>query len=459
MKTSELSFPDGFLWGAATAAYQIEGSVQADGRGQSIWDVFSSHRGSVRNGETGKIACDHYQRHAEDVALMSELGLRAYRFSIAWPRIQPSGSGQPNAAGLDFYDRLVDDLLSAGIHPIPTLYHWDLPQALEEAGGWQARDTASRFEAYAAIIASSFADRIDTFVTVNEPWVASHLGYGFGIHAPGLRRADAALSASHHMLLAHGLALRTIRAIVPGARVGAALNLTDVVPASAAPRDVEAAERLDGDRNRLFLEPLLTGRYPADMVAWFGSAMFPIEDGDTKLISAAQDFLGVNYYTREHVRARRDDDPAEPHPQVGAASLVPDGVPQTAMGWGVEPDGLRNVLLGLTDRYPRLPALLITENGAAFDDRVEEDGSIDDVQRIDYIDRHLRATRSAIDAGANVMGYLCWSLLDNFEWTAGYGPRFGLVRVDYETQIRTPKRSARWYAQVIAANGLPESPI
>ncbi|MFD9737366.1 GH1 family beta-glucosidase [Umezawaea sp. NPDC059074] len=431
----------GFVWGAATSSYQIEGAVAEDGRGPSIWDTFAATPGKVDNGDTGEVAADHYHRYREDVALMADLGLGAYRFSVAWPRVQPLGSGAVDQRGLDFYRRLVDALLDKGIEPWPTLYHWDLPQPLEDAGGWPERDTALRFADYAAVVHEALADRVTHWTTLNEPWCSAFLGYATGRHAPGRREPAAAVRAAHHLLLGHGLAVRAMA----GARVGVTLNLTTVSP--RGPADADAARRIDGMQNRIFLDPLLRGSYPADVVDDLrGTTSFDhVRPDDLATISAPLDFLGVNYYSPMLVARSAVPTPSayvgSPH-----VEMVDGGRARTSIGWEIDAGGLRDLLLRLRDEYPAVP-LHITENGAAFDD------SPHDTARIAYLADHLRACAEAIDLGVPLRGYFAWSLLDNFEWSYGYAQRFGLVHVDYATQRRTLKDSARWYADVIARGG------
>ena len=435
------TFPRDFVWGAATAAYQVEGAVREDGRGESIWDRFAATPGKVQNGDSGDVACDSYHRYPQDIGLMHELGLGAFRFSIAWPRIVPDGRGRPNAAGLDFYDRLVDELLANQLEPFVTLYHWDLPQALEERGGWPARETVDAFVEYVEIVAARLGDRVKHWITQNEPWVISWLGYGWGFHAPG-RTSDAdALAAAHHVLLAHGRAVEVLRREAPAASVGIALDLVPAHPLTDSAADREAALESDGFRNRWFLDSVLRGRYPEDMLERYASILPTIEDGDMETIAAPLDFLGVNYYTRTILRA----DPADAKP----VPVDPEGVPRTTMGWEVYPDGLFELLVRLRDDY-ELPPLFITENGAAFaDDR--RNGTVEDPDRISYLAQHLAAVARAIEQGVPVGGYFVWSLLDNFEWAYGYSQRFGIVYVDYETLERVPKASYGWYRDFIAA--------
>ncbi|QMU72089.1 beta-glucosidase [Streptacidiphilus sp. P02-A3a] len=439
--------PAGFRWGVATSAYQIEGAAAEDGKGPSIWDTFTARPGTVRDGRTGGTACDHYHRHAEDVALMRGLGLDAYRFSISWPRVQPSGAGPVNAPGLDFYDRLVDDLLAAGIAPTPTLFHWDLPQALEDTGGWLNRDTAQRFGAYAAVVADRLGDRVASWITLNEPVVHMVYGYAFGIHAPGRTLMLEALPTAHHQLLGHGLAVAALRAA--GAReVMIANNCTPVRPTGpAGPGEAgrAAVEAYDALHNRLFTDPLLLGRYP-DLSAfgladpsWGGL----IRDGDLRTVSAPLDALGINYYNPSWVGP-----PVEGGGLPFELAEPPEGrYPRTAFGWPVVPEGLTELLVGLRRRYrDALPPVLITENGCSLADGA----GADDRARIAFLRDHIDAVAAAVDRGVDVRGYFTWSLLDNFEWAEGFQQRFGLVHVDFDTLARTPRASYDWYRNRIA---------
>jgi beta-glucosidase len=455
--TQTVAFPGHFRWGAATAAFQVEGSTAADGRSDSIWDVFCRRPGAVANGDTGDPACDHYRRMPDDVALMADLGLGTYRFSVAWPRVRPGG-GPVNRAGLDFYSRLVDALLDKGIRPWLTLYHWDLPQSLEDAGGWTHRDTAHRFVEYAESVADVLGDRVPTWTTLNEPWCSSLLGYAEGQHAPGRTEPRAAVAAIHHLLLAHGLGVQALRARLPEVDLGLTLNLAPVTPAAPErPEDVEVARRVDGLQNRVFLDPVLRGRYPADV--WEDLAPFGLGDhvreGDLDAIGERIDVLGVNYYTSAHVAAGDPGRESRPSPWVGAGPVqeVRRGLPVTAMGWEVDPGGLTRLLVRLHQEYPGTP-LMITENGAAYPDAVDGDRAVRDDDRLAYLHAHLAAAHEAIERGVDLRGYFAWSLLDNFEWAHGYGKRFGLVHVDYATQRRTPKASARWYADVARSSRL-----
>ena len=472
-----LGFPPGFLFGSATAAYQIEGAVWEDGRGQSIWDTFSHTPGKVSNGDTGDVAADHYHRVESDLNLMSRLGLEAYRFSLAWPRVLPMGTRPVNAAGLDFYDRLVDGLLERGIRPIATLYHWDLPQVLEDKGGWAARDTAYAFAEYAEVVGHRLGDRVDTWTTLNEPWCSAFLGYAAGAHAPGRHDPAAALTAVHNLNLAHGLAARALReAAGNDAQLSVTLNLQ--VIRGVGDDDAEAVRRIDGLANRIFLEPMLEGRYPTDVLddtAQITDWGF-VRPGDEDLIRQPLDLLGINYYATSLVRLRRGqaaghdgwDGAGEegqspgvsPWPAADDVEFLQQPGPYTAMGWNIDPSGLEELLVTIGNRYPELP-LMITENGAAFDDIISagSDGAvIRDVDRIDYLRRHLSAVHRAMHRGVDVRGYQVWSLLDNFEWARGYSKRFGIVYVDYETLERIPKNSAIWYSELITTRCIPEWP-
>ncbi len=437
-------FPPGFVWGAATAAYQVEGAATEGGRGRSIWDDFSETPGRVTHGHTGAVACDHYHRWPDDVALMRALHLGAYRFSIAWPRILPTGGGAVNQAGLDFYRRLVDGLLAAGIEPWPTLYHWDLPSALEHGGGWPVRATAERFAEYAGVVGAALGDRVRHWTTLNEPWCSAFLGYGSGRHAPGRSDPAAAVAASHHLLLGHGLATQALRSTAPGAEVGITLNLYPTLPADETTGAADAARRIDGLHNRWFLDPVLRGAYPGDVVADLADTtdLGFVVDGDAAAVAARIDFLGVNYYNG-HVVA------PGPYPGSSEVDFRGSGRPVTAMGWEVDPAGLRAVLGRVTADYGRLP-LYVTENGAAYEDVVEPDGSVRDTDRLAFLTGHLAACADAIGDGVPLAGYFAWSLLDNFEWGHGYTKRFGLVHVDFETQRRRVKDSGHWYAAFIA---------
>jgi beta-glucosidase len=436
-----MRLPADFVWGAATASYQIEGAVDADGRGESIWDRFCATPGKVRNGESGAVACDFYHRYPNDIALMRELGIDSFRFSIAWPRILPKGRGHVNGAGLDFYDRLVDRLLESGIRPCVTLYHWDLPQALEDRGGWPARETVDAFAEYVEVVARRLGDRVQNWITHNEPWVAAWLGYGWGLHAPGRASEAEALAAAHHMLLSHGRAVEVLRRETPRADVGITLNLMHDYPASQAEEDVAAARHIDGFRNRWFLDPLYRAEYPADILEHFAASLPRVEDGDMETIAAPIDVLGINTYSRGVIGAGPD----------GGRPIfvrVPDSE-YTDMDWEVYPDGLYDLLVRLRADYA--PArIAITENGAAFSDLRGHDGRVRDPERQAYLEQHIEAVARAVEDGVPVSGYFVWSLLDNFEWQHGYAKRFGIVYVDYPTLERVPKGSFEWYRDFIA---------
>ena len=439
MKHTVPHLPNTFLWGAATSAYQTEGAVAEDGRGESIWDRFCATGGS-RNGDSGSVACDFYHRYRDDIALLRDLGATAFRFSIAWPRVLPDGVGTVNQAGLDFYDRLVDALLEAGIRPFATLYHWDLPQPLEDAGGWPARSTTEAFRCYVEAVAARLGDRVSDWITHNEPHVPSWAGYGHGVHAPGRRSVADALAAAHHLLLSHGLAVEVLRRESRGSQVGITLDLWPMVPASASSEDVAAAREADGDQNRWFLDPLFRAAYPEDMLELYGPHIPRIEDGDLATIAAPIDFLGVNYYHRDVVARAEGGGRRVVHQ---ADSLY------TEMGWEVSPDSLHDLLRRVHTEYAP-PLLYVTENGAAFGDVRGHDGSVHDPERQAYIALHVEAIACAVESGVPVGGYFVWSLLDNFEWAAGYSKRFGLVYVDYPTLERIPKSSFAWYRGLIA---------
>jgi beta-glucosidase len=433
--------------GAATAAYQIEGAVADDGRGPSIWDAFCRVPGAVDGGDTGDIACDHYHRLDSDLDLMAGLGLETYRFSIAWSRVQPGGRGPLNPAGVGFYRRLVEGLLERGIEPVATLYHWDLPLELQASGGWAARATAERFADYAAEMAAALGDVVAGWITHNEPWVVAFLGHAWGTKAPGVRDWPTAVAASHHLLLSHGLAVDALRAGLPaGTPVGITLNLNPMRPATDTDADRAAALMADGQQNRWFLDPLLRGRYPADVVEAYEARLGPlaaIRDGDLAVAARPIDFLGVNYYFPTRVAADRESPPLGHRNVPGEGEL-------TAMGWEVDAAGLHELLTRLRREYGPLP-IWITENGAAFEDGAVVDGRLEDPRRVAYLQDHVAAVAAAIADGVDVRRYHAWSLLDNFEWEHGYAMRFGIVHVDYATQQRTPKDSALWYRDLIAA--------
>jgi len=445
------SLPADFVWGVATSAYQIEGSVRADGRGSSIWDDFCRTPEAIDGGDTGEVACDSYRRWPEDLELLTSVGANSYRFSVAWPRVQPTGSGAVNAAGLDYYDRLVDDLLAAGITPFTTLYHWDLPSALQRRGGWVARDTAYRFAEYAGIVAGRLGDRVTDWVTLNEPLCSAWIGHLEGRMAPGIRDLHSAVHASYHLLLGHGLATDAIRhAAASTPSVGIVLNLSPCEPAGDSTEDIVAATRADGHTNRWWLDPLHGKGFPADMVELYGIEL-PERTGDLQTVAAPLDFLGLNYYMRMVVRA----DPTVA--TLGYRQVPVAGAVTTALDWEVHPQGLEELLLRLTKDYDA-PALYVTENGSAWTDEPDADGYVADTERTDYLLSHLAAMNSAAAQGAPVKGYFAWSLLDNFEWAYGYWPRFGLAYVDFRTQRRTLKLSGQTYAELIRT-GRAAAPI
>ena len=467
---SAVRFPSGFLWGAATSAYQIEGAASEGGRTPSIWDTFSHTPGRTDAGDTGDVACDHYHRYRDDVALMSELGLGAYRFSVSWSRVQPTGRGPAVQRGLDFYRSLVDELLEAGITPVLTLYHWDLPQELEDAGGWPARETAHRFADYARLVADALGDRVESWTTLNEPWCSAFLGYASGVHAPGRTDPAAALRAAHHLNLAHGLACTALREALPAqARLMVSLNPAAVRARSDAPADQDAARRIDALATRVFTGPMLHGRYDEDLLA--DTARITdwsfVRDGDLTAAHQPLDGLCLNYYTPSLVSAVPEGGPVErkdghgvtahsPWPGADRIAFHQPPGEQTGMGWSVDPGGMTELLLRFHREAPGVP-LHITENGAAYADTVDAEGRVHDPERIAYVRDHLAAVHRAMQEGADVRGYFLWSLLDNFEWAWGYAKRFGMVHVDFATQRRTPKSSAHWYAEVARTGRLPEA--
>ncbi len=443
--------PPSFRWGVATSAYQIEGAVAEDGRTSSIWDTFCRVPGAIDNGENGDVACDHSHRMPEDVALIRDLNIDTYRFSVAWPRVQPGGRGPANPAGLAFYDRLVDELHAQGITPWVTLYHWDLPQELEDAGGWPQRDTAYRFADYAQLVYDRLGDRVVNWTTLNEPWCTAMLGYVEGVQAPGRRDFAAGIHAVHHLLLGHGLAAGRLRASASGPLdLAITLNLSTSNPATDSDADAEAARRADGLGTRLYLDPLVHGRYPQDVIADLAErgVVIPVQDGDLDIISAPLDTLGVNYYFSLRASGVGEDGSTRDAAGLPVGRALPYGLPQTAIGWEIMPDDFRDMLIRIGRDYPGLP-IVITENGAAFADQPDAEGFVRDDDRTDYLASHIAAVAAAREAGADIRGYFAWSLMDNFEWAYGYDKRFGIVRVDYETQKRIPKQSAIWYRDTI----------
>lgn len=444
---SSIRFPDGFIWGAATAAYQIEGAVDEDGRGPSIWDAFSHRPGAVLRGDTGDIACDHYHRWERDLDLLVDLGVTSYRFSVAWSRIFPTGSGETNEAGLDFYDRLVDGLVERGIKPMVTLYHWDLPQSLQDMGGWASRDTTDRFVEYARAVHGRLGNRVTHWLTLNEPYCTAFVGNIEGRHAPGIKDEATAVTVLHHLLLAHGKAVRALRADGVVGKVGITCNLTSPQPASESAEDIAAWKRLDLYENRMFLDPLFRGAYPDDAREYYeGISDFSfVHNGDLEIIATPQDYFGINYYERHLVEA----DPAD---LVRGWRRVP-ALDPTIVGIGIHPEGLREILERVSANYTSLP-LIVTETGIALHDYTGPEGQIMDTERIDFYESHMRAAHEAIEKGVNLVGFFPWSLMDNFEWAWGYGYRFGMYYVDYATQERIPKSSAIWFAQVTRTNGI-----
>jgi len=466
---TQLAFPANFLWGSATAAFQIEGATHSDGRGDSIWDAYCRVPGAIANGDDGTQACDHYHRMPEDVALMESLGLKSYRFSVSWARVCPDGT-RVNPQGLDFYSRLVDELLTRNILPWVTLYHWDLPAAIGDRGGWVNRDTAHRFADYAQLVHGALGDRIEVWTTLNEPWCSSFLSYAAGEHAPGHTDPHEAVRAAHHLLLGHGSATQMLRELAPEARLGITVNQTVADPVDASnPTDVDAARRIDGLFNRFFLDPIFRGRYPDDVMRDLEGYGLEecVHDGDLDIIATPIDLLGVNYYNGQAVTGvpGRAASPAvgpggravaSPHVGSEWVESASRGLPRTDMGWEIQPEGLTRLLCRLHRDYtgPLGIPLYVTENGAAFVDEPDESGYVNDRERIAYLRDHVVATHRAVELGADVRGYFVWSFLDNFEWAWGYLKRFGIIRVDYTTQTRTPKASAEWYAGVVRTNSV-----
>jgi beta-glucosidase len=452
------AFPPGFVWGAATAAYQIEGAARSDGRGQSVWDTFSHTPGKVRRGDTGDIACDSYHRYREDIALLKSLGLNAYRFSISWPRVQPGGSGPVNEKGLDYYRAVLDELAANDIAPAVTLFHWDLPQELQDAGGWANRETALRFADYATLVIEALGDRVSRWITLNEPQVVAENGYRVGHHAPGLTDYAAAAATNHHLLLGHGLATQALRA-AGAAEVGITLDMHPVRVLGDGDELEQARQIVDADLNGLYLQPLLSGSYPALASAVLAPPADLIKDGDLAVIHQPLDFIGINYYAPVYLRPGDPNDLRRNEHVLrqdfsGVVGYAPEELERTPMGWLVDPDSLYQLLLRVHADAPGLP-LYITENGCAAEDYVDPDGNVNDVERISFLHLHLDAAARAINAGVNLAGYYVWSLLDNFEWGWGYQKRFGIVYVDFGTQRRTPKASARFYSDVARANAIP----
>lgn len=442
-------FPDGFMWGAATSAYQIEGAWNVDGKGESIWDRYAHQKYKITNGDTGDVACDHYHRLEEDVALLKQLGLNAYRFSTAWTRVLPDGYGPVNQKGLDFYQRLVDLLLEAGIQPVCTLYHWDLPQAIQEQGGWGNRETSDWFAEYAQVMFTALGDRVPYWATHNEPWVIAFLGHAYGLMAPGLADTSLAYQVVHHLLLSHGKALQIFRQGKYAGQIGFVIDVEDCLPYSDRDEDLAACQRYAEQRVWLCADPLFKGHYPIELMEWLGPMAPVIRAGDMELIQQPIDFLGINYYRGMKIKFDPSGGDLKCTPLPVTAPLSG----YTEMGWGVHPEGLKSVLLQIKEKYAN-PKIFVTENGLANADILTYDGRVKDWQRIDYLRAHLSAAHGAIEAGSNLEGYFHWSLLDNFEWAQGYAMRFGLVYIDFVNQKRIPKDSFHWYHSVIARNGI-----
>jgi len=449
-------FPADFEWGVATSSFQIEGAAHVDGRGTSIWDTFCAAPGKVVNGENGDVACDHYHRYPEDIALMKELGITSYRFSLAWPRMFPNGDTQPEQRGFDFYNRLIDALIAAGIEPVITLYHWDLPQRLEDKGGWGTRDIVPAFVHYAESAVAAFGDRVNKWITLNEPWCTSWLGYLSGVHAPGRQDLELAVAAAHHSALAHGEATRAIKAIKPDALVGIACNMTTYRVGDESNSELTDLRTLmDGQLNRWWIDAAMYGVYPAELVEFYGDNLSKVLlPGDMAALKCDTDFLGVNYYSDSFINSPKEDSkpagvPGSPHP----FPQVFDGTspaPHTEMGWPITPDGLFDLLKRIKDSWPMINSIAITENGVAFGDGPDAHGDINDTRRVEYLETHLKSVGKAIERGVPVDSYFAWSFMDNFEWAEGYAKRFGLVYVDFDTLTRTPKASARAYQSLIA---------
>ena len=451
--------PHNFLWGAATAAYQVEGAASEDGRGLSIWDTFSHTPGKTHNGDTGDVACDMYHRYPADVALMKGLGIKAFRLSISWSRLFPNGDEVREERGFAFYDNLINELLSQGITPYITLYHWDLPQALEDKGGWRSRETVAAFGKYAAAVAEHFGDRVKHFAPINEPWCVAWLGHGLGVHAPGISDRPTAFKVAHHTVIAHATAVNAMRAVRSDLKIGPVLNQANY-PADdpSDPNQAHASAILDAVQNRWWMDAIFYGKYPQILVDEFGEEFLDaILPGDMELAQTKNDWLGINYYFDTRVGASDSAKTVE-FDNSAFLGLTIDSTPKgdlTDMGWPITPEGLTNMLVRWKNEFGnRVPQIFITENGCAYPDGPDASGKINDLRRISYLDKHLNALLDAIDQGVNLGGYFQWSLLDNFEWSLGYQKRFGIVFVDYETQQRTPKESAHWYSQVIHNNGL-----
>lgn len=453
-----MTFPEDFTWGVATSSYQIEGAFDTDGRGPSIWDTFSKTPGKVVGGETGDVACDHYNRFEQDLQLMKDLGVESYRFSLAWPRMFPVGSSAREERGFDFYDRLIDSMLEKGIKPMATLYHWDLPQPLQDVGGWANREIVGRFSDYSLAAAERFGDRVQDWITINEPWCVSWLGYMNGVHAPGVKNLDHAIAASHHTALAHAEATRALRSVNSSIRSGNALNMTNYVVTDPGDTEIEElAKLMDSHINRWWIEAQLFGAYPENLVEHYGDKLARLMlPGDEKLLKIDSELLGINYYSDSFLASARPQDRPMKDGGLFPFEQRTNGTPPapyTDMGWPVTPNGLYELLMRIHRDYPQLPEISITENGAAYPEEPDAKGEVDDARRVDYLTKHIEAAGRAVAEGSHLRSYYAWSFLDNFEWAEGYAKRFGIVHVDFETQVRTPKNSARLYSAIIESNG------
>ncbi len=452
-----MSFPDGFNWGSATASYQVEGAFDVGGRSASIWDTFSKTPGKVVRGDNGDTACDHYNRYLEDIQIMKDLGMQSYRFSIAWPRIMPNGIGEVNQEGIDFYNRLIDALLEAGIQPTATLYHWDLPQALQDKGGWANREIVQQFADYATLCAEAFGDRVANWITINEPWCVTWLGNFWGVHAPGLKDLDTSIAVAHHTALAHAEATRALRAVRPEIRSGITLNMTNYRVSDESNSELlQLRDYWDSNINRWWIDAQLHGTYPANLVEFYGDKLAKVVlPGDMEKLKIDSEFLGVNYYSDSFLNTPTQEQ-VEKNEGTFIFPINSDGTspaPHTDMGWPITPDGLGDLLIRIHKSWPEITEIAITENGVAYDDEPDENGVVNDQRRVDYLLSHLHSVSRAIDAGSPVKSYYYWSLMDNFEWAEGYAKRFGIVHINFETLQRTPKLSAQVYSRVIASNG------
>lgn len=452
-----MSFPEGFNWGSATASYQVEGAFDVGGRSASIWDTFSKTPGKVVRGDTGDVACDHYNRYQEDIQIMKDLGMQTYRFSIAWPRIMPNGTGEVNQEGIDFYNRLIDGLLEAGIQPTATLYHWDLPQVLQDKGGWANRDIVQQFADYATVCAEAFGDRVANWITINEPWCVTWLGNFWGVHAPGLKNLDTSIAVAHHTALAHAEATRALREVRPEIRSGITLNMTNYRVSDESNTDLlQLRDYWDSNINRWWIDAQLHGTYPQNLVEFYGDKLAKVVlPGDMEKLKIDSEFLGVNYYSDSFLNTPTAEQ-VEKNEGTFVFPINSDGTspaPHTDMGWPITPEGLGDLLIRIHNSWPEISEIAITENGVAYDDEPDEQGVVNDQRRVDYLLSHLESVSRAIDAGSPVKSYYYWSLMDNFEWAEGYAKRFGIVHINFETLQRTPKLSAQVYSRVIASNG------